>query len=162
MSRLLKPTRPVSSLLIFEPEARMAYPASSSVIRFPSRRRRSWAPSMMRRAVGPPPGEAIMSRTAAPFSGRRMVTRILLGRPEDDIVPPPGRFAPNPWTTPARPRPAFTADGQAPTPPAGPGQPTARVGAHDTGPAARVPAAPPGWHSRLFTQSLPEPLMQSQ
>ena len=47
-------------------------------------------------------------------------------------------------------------------PPAGPGQPTARVGAHDTGPTARVPAAPPGWHSRLFTQSLPEPLMQSQ
>src|SRR6185437_139901 len=52
MSRSLNPTRPLSSRLILEWDARMTLPASSSETRFASRKRRSWAPSRMRSAVG--------------------------------------------------------------------------------------------------------------
>ena len=46
-------TRPCSSRLIFEAEARITSPAASQVMPCASRRRRSWLPSAMRRAVGP-------------------------------------------------------------------------------------------------------------
>ena len=63
MSRSLKPTRPVSSRLILEPDALITSPASSSVIPRSSRSRRSWAPSSRRGTVGPPPAGAPMRRT---------------------------------------------------------------------------------------------------
>src|SRR5258707_14285409 len=95
MSLLLKLTRPVSSRLIFEPDARITYPASSRVICLASRRRRSWAPSRMRRAVGlPPHGEAVMLRTPGMPSGRGVIMCAFPGAPGDIIVPLTGLFAP--------------------------------------------------------------------
>src|SRR6516162_6423190 len=97
MSRDLKPTRPVSSLLIFEPDARITYPASSRVICLASRSRRSWAPSMMRSAVGAPaPDEAIIRWTAAVPSGRRGAMSFLLGTRDHNILPLPLVLAPTP------------------------------------------------------------------
>jgi hypothetical protein len=66
MSRSLKPTRPVSSRLIFDPEDRITLPASSRVIRRSSRNRRSRAPSSLRGTVGPAPAGTIPGREAAP------------------------------------------------------------------------------------------------
>ena len=67
MSRSLNPTRPVSSLLIFEWDARMTLPASSSDSRLASRSRRSWAPSRIRSTVGlPEPGGAMTLCTGPP------------------------------------------------------------------------------------------------
>ena len=47
------PTRPCSSRLIFDADARITWPAASQVMPCASRRRRSWLPSAMRSAVGP-------------------------------------------------------------------------------------------------------------
>src|SRR6185312_15484484 len=55
-SRSLNPTLPSSMRLILEPDARIAYPASSRVIPLASRSLRSWEPRRMRRTVGPLPG----------------------------------------------------------------------------------------------------------
>ena len=46
-------TRPCSSRLIFDADARITWPAASQVMPCASRRRRSWLPSAMRSTVGP-------------------------------------------------------------------------------------------------------------
>ena len=46
-------TRPCSSRLIFDADARITWPAASQVMPCASRRRRNWLPSAMRSAVGP-------------------------------------------------------------------------------------------------------------
>src|ERR1035441_5359943 len=56
MSRSLKLTRPCSMRLILERDARMAYPARSGAMPAASRKRRSCAPSIMRRTVAPARG----------------------------------------------------------------------------------------------------------
>ena len=55
--------------LIFEWEARIASPASSQVIDFCSRNRRSCEPRTIRNTVGPPRWEPNMALTAASPSG---------------------------------------------------------------------------------------------
>src|SRR5262249_41904796 len=54
MSRSLKLTRPSSIRLILDPDGRIRHPASSRLIPRASRNWRRWAPSIMRKAVGPP------------------------------------------------------------------------------------------------------------
>src|SRR5262249_39909419 len=54
MSRSLKLTRPSSIRLILDSDERIRHPASSRLIPRASRNWRRWAPSIMRKAVGPP------------------------------------------------------------------------------------------------------------
>src|SRR5436190_15653679 len=69
MSRSLKPTWPFSSRWIFHSEARMASPASSRDRPVSVRSRRSWAPTSMRRTVGPPNSDwtSVMTPPTARF-----------------------------------------------------------------------------------------------
>src|SRR5450756_1833170 len=85
MSRVLNPTRPVSMRLILDRDARISYPAFSAEMPAASRRRRSCAPSSMRRTVasagassGSGDGRAPIGTSAsitAPMSRNRPVTR---------------------------------------------------------------------------------------
>src|SRR5215471_15139475 len=74
MSRSLNPTRPVSSLLIFDWDARMTLPASSSEIRAASRSLRRYAPSRMRSTVGLPVADDAGTLGAGPVTGLTVVT----------------------------------------------------------------------------------------
>src|SRR5918911_897737 len=60
----LNATRPSSSRLIFDSEARIVNPASAREIPFSSRRRRRWAPTSMRRTVTLPVAGSAMPRSA--------------------------------------------------------------------------------------------------
>ena len=72
-SRILNPTRPVSSRLILDREPRISAPACSGVTPAASRRRRNWAPSSMRRTTASTgasagPGNWLARHLARPYS----------------------------------------------------------------------------------------------
>ncbi len=80
-SRSLKPTRPCSTRLILDREARISYPAWSGVRPAASRRRRSWIPSSIRRTVGPPRGCPPLICPGPMLMGDSLPGRMLSGCP---------------------------------------------------------------------------------
>jgi hypothetical protein len=102
-----------------------------------------------------------MSRTAAPFSDRRMFTRILVGG-QKTIFSHSRDVSRQLSDIPARPAKPVTAVGQARAPPGGPG-PTRSAGRSHVAPTRQAgPSHPTRLAFLTIYASLPELLMQSQ